>query len=87
MTISKAYSILERDEAIERRPGKPLVVRPLDGRQVRERRFEQLRESLGPAARVAQQLGVSRDDALNVFGGMLNQGSDSPPRDGGGGDQ
>ena len=29
MTISKAYNLLERDGALERRPGKPLVVREL----------------------------------------------------------
>ena len=90
MTISKAYNILERDEVVERRPGKPLVVRALDGQQVRERRFEQLRESLGPGARMVRQLGISRDDALKIFSGMLgmmNEGSDAPPRDGGGGDR
>ncbi|MCZ6695110.1 MAG: GntR family transcriptional regulator [Acidobacteria bacterium] len=90
MTISKAYNILERDEIIERRPGRPLVVRALDGGQVRERRLEQLRGSLGSAARVARQLGISRDDALRVFGGMLGMskgGSDAPPQDGGGGEQ
>ena len=29
MTISKAYSYLEREEVVERRPGRPLIVKAL----------------------------------------------------------
>ena len=84
MTISKAYSFLERDEVLERRPGRPLVVKAMKGERVRERKVEQLREALATAKRTARQLGIDRDEALEIFGGMLDEGSDAPPRDDGG---
>ena len=84
MTISKAYNFLERDEVLERRPGRPLVVKVVQGERIRERKVEQLREALAVAKRTAQQLGIDRDEALRIFGGMLDEGSDAPPRDEGG---
>ena len=84
MTISKAYNFLERDEVLERRPGRPLVVKVVQGERIRERKVEQLREALAAAKRRAQQLGIDRDEALRIFGGMLDEGSDAPPRDEGG---
>ena len=37
MTISKAYSYLERDEVVERRPGRPLVVKESGAGATRKR--------------------------------------------------
>lgn len=84
MTISKAYNFLERDEVLERRPGRPLVVKAVQGERIRERKVEQLREALAAAQRTARQLGIDRDEALRIFGGMLDEGSDAPPQDEGG---
>jgi GntR family transcriptional regulator len=71
MTISKAYSYLERDEVVERRPGRPLVVRAMKEEALRDSKREQIRDSLRPAVTMIQQLGVGRDEALEVFRKML----------------
>lgn len=84
MTISKAYNFLERDEVLERRPGRPLVVKEVQGERIRERKVDQLREALAAAKRTAQQLGIDRDEAVRIFGGMLDEGSDAPPQGEGG---
>jgi GntR family transcriptional regulator len=84
MTISKAYSYLERDQVVERRPGRPLVVRELRGGEIHERKGEQLRDSLAPAARVVRQLGIDKQKAMEIFGDMLDEGTDAPPHDEGG---
>ena len=34
MTISKAYSFLEKEDVVERRPGRPLIVKPLREEQM-----------------------------------------------------
>ncbi len=86
MTISKAYGLLEQDEVVERRPGRPLVVRAVDGGRSRERRQEQLRRSLAPATRVVGLLGIDKEEALRIFGGMLDEGTHAAPRDDGGGE-
>ena len=44
MTVSKAYSYLERDGMVERRPGRPLVVKAFEGEQLHDRKLEQLRD-------------------------------------------
>jgi GntR family transcriptional regulator len=59
-------------------------VKAMQGERIRERKVEQLREALAAAKRTAQQLGIDRDEALKVFGGMLDEGSDAPPRNDGG---
>jgi len=71
MTISKAYSFLERDAVIERRPGRPLIVAELAAGEMREEKMDQLRETLAPSVTVIRQLGVPREEALAVFGEML----------------
>jgi GntR family transcriptional regulator len=71
MTISKAYSFLERDQVVERRPGRPLVVRELPTAQVQDRKIDQLRESLTAPAKVVRQLGIEPEEALRVFRGLL----------------
>ena len=71
MTVSKAYSLLEKEGAVERRPGLPLVVRARRGRVVRLERVEQLRTALSPAVTAARQLGIDSEDATAVFREML----------------
>jgi GntR family transcriptional regulator len=72
MTISKAYSYLERDGVVERRPGRPLVVRALDAAQIRENKRHQVRESLRPTVTMVEQLGFGHDAALQIFREMLS---------------
>ncbi len=73
MTISKAYSYLEREDVVERRPGRPLVVKPVRSDESRARKIDRLRESLGPTATVVRQLGISREEALRVFEELLDR--------------
>jgi GntR family transcriptional regulator len=80
MTISKAYSFLEREGVIERRPGRPLVVSGVAPDELRSRKIDQLRESLRPLVTVARQLGFSQADAVSIFGEMFEEGADDPER-------
>jgi GntR family transcriptional regulator len=72
MTVSKAYSLLERDGLVERRAGLPLVVRMRRGRTVASEQTDQLTRLLAPAVRAARQLGVSTDDAVDTFRELLD---------------
>ncbi len=76
MTISKAYGFLEREQVIERRPGRPLVVRSLDRDEIRGRKIDRLRESLSPTVTMVQQLGISTEDAVEVFRELLDDAED-----------
>lgn len=76
MTVSKAYSFLEKEGVIERRPGLPLVVAPLTGPALREQKLEQLRASLAPTVTVARQLDIDAAEAVRVFAEMLAGGAD-----------
>ena len=76
MTISKAYSYLEREDVVERRPGRPLVVKALDDGQLQDRRTDQLRASLAPAIRMIQQMGIGDEEAIRVFRDLLRDGGD-----------
>jgi GntR family transcriptional regulator len=71
MTISKAYSYLEREEVVERRPGRPLVIRAHGARTVRQSKLDQLAKGLEPAVTMVKQLGISREDAGNLFNDLL----------------
>jgi DNA-binding transcriptional regulator YhcF (GntR family) len=73
MTISKAYNSLEKDGVVERRPGRPLVVRPLDAGELRERRREQLRAALAPAVTTARQLEIGDREAVSLFESLLEE--------------
>jgi len=75
MTISKAYSFLERDGVVERRPGLPLIVKAVADGEAQARRAEQVREALSPAVRVILQLGVSHDEAVRALEEMLQDGT------------
>jgi GntR family transcriptional regulator len=75
MTISKAYSFLERDRVVERRPGRPLVVRALESDQIRSRKLDRLREGLASGVTMVKQLGIDKQDALEVFEELLGNGA------------
>jgi DNA-binding transcriptional regulator YhcF (GntR family) len=76
MTISKAYNLLERDDVLERRPGKPLVVRALDPEELEVEKIDRLRASLTDAVRAARQLGLENEEALRVYGELLEDASE-----------
>lgn len=71
MTISKAYSYLEKENIVERRPGRPLVVTQLESEQVRDKKMDQLRESLASTVRTVKQLGIEYEEAIKIFREML----------------
>jgi GntR family transcriptional regulator len=80
MTISKAYSFLERDQVVERRPGRPLVVKPVDGDRIRDRKVEQVRESLAATVTMVKQLGVDPEEAVAIFRELLRDGDEGETR-------
>ena len=73
MTISKAYSYLEREGVVERRPGRPLVVRAVEGGELRERKMDRLREGLSPVVTMVEQLGIDPEEAARTFDEMLRR--------------
>jgi GntR family transcriptional regulator len=76
MTISKAYNLLECDGVLDRRPGRPLVVRALDPEELEVEKIDRLRASLTDAVRAALQLGLENDEALRVYGELLEEASE-----------
>ena len=76
MTVSKAYTQLEREGVLERRPGRPLVVRALPPDQARTRKLEQVRESLEGAVTTIRQLDVPTDEAVRLLRDMLERQSE-----------
>jgi GntR family transcriptional regulator len=79
MTISKAYSYLEREDVLERRPGRPLIVKAFTAEQIQVRKVDLLREGLKPAVTMAQQLDLDTQEVLEIFGEML-QSAGAPAR-------
>jgi len=73
MTISKAYSLLEKEGMIQRRPGRPLVVAKQIKKEIVLEKKRQLKEALLPAARMAQQFDISSQEALKIFRDILDQ--------------
>jgi GntR family transcriptional regulator len=71
MTISKAYNLLERDGVLQRRPGRPLVVAEMDPADLDLEKVNQLQSALGEAVRAARQLDVDPEEALQIFGDLL----------------
>jgi GntR family transcriptional regulator len=71
MTISKAYSFLERENVIERRPGRPLVVKQLETEQVQHQKIDQLSKALEPIVTMVRQLGIDSDAAVSLLGDLL----------------
>jgi len=81
MTISKAYSFLEREDVIERRPGRPLVVKSLPEETIKDKKMDQLRESLSSTVTMVRQLGIENEEALRTFRDMLEDQPGSTARD------
>ena len=73
MTISKAYQILEEEGVLERRPGRPLVVRSRRRTEMDETRREQLRKSLRPMAVMARQLEISPEEAGQLLRDLMEE--------------
>lgn len=70
MTISKAYSFLEKEDVLSRRPGLPLVVNA-QTESADERKLDQLRRSLASSVTVIRQLDIDADQALEVLRELL----------------
>jgi GntR family transcriptional regulator len=81
MTISKAYSFLEREDVVERRPGRPLVVKSLPGETIKDKKIDQLRESLSSTVTMVRQLGIENEEALRTFREMLQDETDATAHD------
>jgi len=73
MTVSKAYSLLEREGLVERRRGQQLVVASRRRTQHDASREDHLREALAPAISVIRQLSMARDEAMEIFQEMLRE--------------
>ena len=73
MTISKAYSFLEREDVIERRPGRPLVVKAMGATGLQDQRMEQVRQSLAATVTVVKQLEVDAGEVVRLFEEMLGE--------------
>jgi GntR family transcriptional regulator len=67
MTISKAYSLLEREGVLDRRRGQTLVVRAISAADLEANKLEPLRQHLAAAVVMARQLNLSREQALRLF--------------------
>ena len=78
MTISKAYSYLEKEQVIERRPGRPHVVKALVSTEIRDQKIDRLRESLATTVTVVRQLGIDDEAALQVFRDLLDENDETP---------
>ncbi len=84
MTISKAYSFLERDGVVGRRPGRQLVVNEFKNGEIGDKKEIQLRDSLSQTMTIIRQLGIERQKALDIFTEILDQSGtrtrDAEPR-------
>jgi GntR family transcriptional regulator len=67
MTVSKAYSILEREEFLERRRGVGLFIAKLKTRQKEQQGRAILDKLLDKAAAAAVQMGVNPQEAIQTF--------------------
>ncbi len=76
MTVSKAYTQLEREGVLDRRPGRPLVVGTLAPEQTRTKKRDQVRESLAAAVTTIKQLDVPTDEAVAMLREMLDRQSE-----------
>jgi GntR family transcriptional regulator len=76
MTVSKAYSLLELEGVLERRPGLALVVHGSAGAGGRGTKRAELTRLLGPVAIAARQLGVPADEAIELFRDLLHAKGD-----------
>ncbi len=73
MTISKAYSYLEKEKIVERRPGRPVVVTRSGDAGTTAAGMELLRNQLGGTVTMVRQLGIKPKEAVNLFRIMLSE--------------
>ena len=73
MTVSKAFGLLEEDGVLERRPGRPHVVRKRETGTVRATRLEQLEQALRPVVTKTRQLDLESETAVQVFRRLLEK--------------
>jgi GntR family transcriptional regulator len=73
MTVSKAYSRLEADGAVERVRGHGMRVVESKPKGTRNERRLQLRELLAPALHRAVQLGLTDEEVREVFRSLLEE--------------
>ena len=73
MTISKAYSYLEKEDVIVRRPGRPLVVKKFEHGEIQDKKIDQLRQELEPTIIMIRQLGIPEEEAIKIFTDLLSQ--------------
>jgi len=71
MTISKAFTILEQDNVLERRPGRPHVVRKHQSKKILSTKQEQLENALRPVVTKTRQLDIDTDTATRLFRKLL----------------
>ena len=71
MTVSKAFSMLEEEGVLERRPGLPHVVRRRRADRMRATKLEQLEKTLRPVVTKARQLGLEPEEAAAAFRRLL----------------
>ncbi len=71
MTVSKAFSLLEEEGLLERRPGLPLVVGRRASRDQQTSKLDQLEAALRPVATMARQLGLDAEVAVELFRRLL----------------
>ena len=67
MTVSKAYAFLESEQVLERRPGRPLIVRAHSDGQIQQRRQDRLRSALDETVVLVRTLDITTEQALAVF--------------------
>jgi len=73
MTISKAYSFLEKEGVVERRPGRPVAVKGNGGEQAGR---ELLRNELAGTVTIVRQLGIEPAEAVELFRSMLSENNE-----------
>ena len=72
MTVSKALSMLETTGILQRRRGLTMVIAPARAHRVEDAAVL-LRPSLRRAAREARELGLTREQALQLFNDVLDE--------------
>lgn len=81
MTVSKAYSELEREGVLERRPGRPLVVAERPDEGVAADRETELARALETAVTAARQLGFAPDEAAALYARLLTEAEEPGTED------
>lgn len=73
MTVSKAYAALEKEGALERRPGLPLLVARTEEERSEAARLAELRRALDPGVRIALQLELPPEQVLDTLRELLDE--------------